>query len=189
VARESDSPAFEKHLELAASWKWSAVESDSPAGRADRGLSDLGASESSREIFFTCHARWQGSSQTMSCAHWFDKLPHMRSQIEISRSARYDLALSGLIRESRRLMAIPPRTLVRIPPTRKSRYPTVVDEWQIPKQCRNRRIRRDPTPRSATPAVPPFLRVEKTRRDLRSRCSSLGRLWRLRKLQPHRKGH
>ena len=38
-----------------------AVESDSPAGRAGRGLGATGGSDSSHGIFFTCHTRWQGS--------------------------------------------------------------------------------------------------------------------------------
>src|SRR5665213_3428910 len=68
VAGESDSAAFEKHDDFAAQCKSSATESDSPAGRAGRGLVNCGGCESSQRIFFTCHARWQGSSQIASYA-------------------------------------------------------------------------------------------------------------------------
>src|SRR5665213_3906769 len=40
---------------------YQAVESDSPAGRAGRGLGTTDRTASSHGIFFTCHARWQGS--------------------------------------------------------------------------------------------------------------------------------
>ena len=40
-----------------------AVESDSPAGRAGRGLSSTGGGESNHGIFFTCHTKWQGSHE------------------------------------------------------------------------------------------------------------------------------
>src|SRR5579872_6775647 len=50
VAGEPDSAACEQHSDLACFWKSWALESDSPAGRADRGLRDLRAAESSQGI-------------------------------------------------------------------------------------------------------------------------------------------
>jgi len=61
VAGESDSYAFEEHGDLAVRFDSSASESDSPAGRAGRGLLVCGDGGSSHGIFFTCHTRWQGS--------------------------------------------------------------------------------------------------------------------------------
>src|SRR5665213_1888521 len=68
VAGESDSTASDKNDDWAALGHSSASESDSAAGRAGRGLVACGGGESSQRIFFTCHARWQGSSRTMPCA-------------------------------------------------------------------------------------------------------------------------
>jgi hypothetical protein len=64
-----DSPTFNELGELIVFSKSYAAESDSPAERAGRGLSTWNGVASSQGIFFTCHARWQGSSRTMPFAH------------------------------------------------------------------------------------------------------------------------
>src|SRR5665213_679014 len=44
-----------------------AVESDSPAGRAGRGLGNTDGCRSNHRISFTCHTRWQGSPSVQPC--------------------------------------------------------------------------------------------------------------------------
>src|SRR5438105_15262898 len=61
AAGESDSPAFEEHSKLNTQLRLPAAESHSPAGRAGRGLGGIYCVVSNQRIFFTCHARWQGS--------------------------------------------------------------------------------------------------------------------------------
>ena len=68
VAGESDSTGFAKYSDLVILWNSSASESDSPAGRAGRGLSNLNGVDSSHGTFLTCHARSQGPLRTVPCA-------------------------------------------------------------------------------------------------------------------------